>query len=136
MNLRNKRIFIIEDNPSNLAVAKLILEPHGVVMWFDRWGKDIQERLREFSPVDLILLDLMFPDGLDGFTLYDQIRQVPGLEETPVVALTASDPTEAMIKAQKKGFKGYIAKPLDYDEFPKQIKAILGGEEVWQAYSF
>lgn len=131
MNLKGKRIFIIEDKPDNYIVIKLILEPYEVEVWFDRWGKHVMERLREFVPVDLILLDLMFPDGISGFDLFDQIRADPLFASVPIVAVSASTPSEVIPRVRQKGFAGFIAKPVDDDLLPGQIDRILGGQPVW-----
>jgi two-component system cell cycle response regulator DivK len=35
------------------------------------------------------------------------------------------------VRARAAGFDGFIGKPLDFDRFPHQIRAILRGEPVW-----
>jgi len=129
--LAGKRIFIIEDNPNNFAITKTLLERHGAEVWFDRYGDHVLERLENFAPVDLILLDLMFPDGITGYDLYDLIRSVPTLAEVPIVAVSASDPSEAIPKTRNQGFAGFIAKPVSYELFVKQVMEILENKETW-----
>jgi two-component system cell cycle response regulator DivK len=122
----------VEDNPANIATMQLILERQGATVWFDRWGDLMLQRLQAFAPVDLILLDLMFPNNVTGYAVFDQIRQLEGFNKIPVVAVSASDPAESIPRTQAKGFAGYIAKPVDFDNFPEQLKAILNGDEdIW-----
>lgn len=131
MNLKDKRIFVIEDKPDNYAIIKLMLEPYEVVVWFDRWGRDTIERLGKFMPVDLILLDLMFPGDLTGYQLFRQIREHDEFDAIPIVAVSASDPTTAIAKTRACGFAGFIPKPLDDERFPQQIDQILNGAGIW-----
>lgn len=131
MNIRNKRIFVIDDQPDNIAIMKLLLEQHGAVIWFDRWGKLIESRLMDFAPVDLILLDLMYPDGLSGYDLFTQIRAMTGMETVPIAAVSASNPNEGIVRSRDVGLNGFIAKPIDFDRFPKQVEALINGEKIW-----
>jgi two-component system cell cycle response regulator DivK len=133
MLLQGKRIFIVEDKPANLAVMKTILEGHAAVVRYDRWTLEIISRMRDFMPVDLILMDLMFPNKVTGYDLFDQIRAVPEFALIPIVAVSASEPAEAIPLTQAKGFAGFIAKPIDYDRFPQQVAYILNQESIWVA---
>ncbi len=132
MNLLNdKRIFIVEDNLANRAIEQMILERNGAKTAIERYGTTTIERLKAFAPVDIIIMDLMLPDGVSGFDVTDQIRQLPEFSQTPVVAVSAADPAESMPRAKAKGFSGFISKPIDFDRFPQQIARILGGEKLW-----
>jgi CheY-like chemotaxis protein len=129
--LKNKRIFIIEDNVTNLVITQMLLETHGARTAVERWGQDMVERMRRFAPIDLIILDLMFPGGITGYDIFDAIRQHNEFDKIPVVAVSASDPSFAIPKTQEKGFDGFIGKPIDFNLFPHQILKILEGEKVW-----
>lgn len=131
--LKDKRFFIIEDKPNNFAIAKTLLEQQGGVVAFDRYGDQTLQRLRQFGAVDLILLDLMFPNNLTGYDLFDMIRALPEYAQTPVLAVSASDPAVAIPKTQAKGFAGFIAKPISYEHFARQIAQVLNHESVWLA---
>lgn len=131
MTVWDKRIFIVEDNPNNLVAARVMLERHGAVVGFDRWGINLLPRLTDFGRVDLILLDLMFPNNVDGLALYDQIRAQPAWETVPIAALSARDPLEMIPVCRAKGFSGFIPKPLDYDRFVSQIGLLVAGEPLW-----
>jgi CheY-like chemotaxis protein len=131
MNLANKRIFMVEDNLSNKAIAQLLLEREGARVQTDRWGVDAVERLRRLLPLDIILLDLMFPGLVTGYDIFRRIREVPELDRIPVVAVSASDAPVAIATTRKMGFAGFIGKPLDFTLFPMQIQQIIEGESVW-----
>lgn len=129
--LENKRVFIVEDNLANRAIEQMILERNGAVTAIERYGTTTLERLKAFAPVDIIIMDLMLPNGVSGFDITDEIRTMPEFKQIPVVAVSATDPAEAMPKAMAKGFSGFISKPIDFDQFPAQIARILKGEKIW-----
>jgi two-component system, cell cycle response regulator DivK len=131
MLLKNKRIFIVEDNLENRAIAQIMLEYEGAKTAIDRWGVDTVARLRAFAPVDLILLDLMFPYEVSGYDVFDQIRAEDDLKAIPIVAVSAADPSQAIPKTQSKGFAGFISKPLDGNTFVPRLLQILNEEFMW-----
>ena len=129
--LKDKRIFIIEDDLSNRVIMQMLLEQAGARVAFERWGKESVAKLEAFAPVDIILLDLMFPQGVTGYDIFDNIRAEEDFNAIPIVAVSASDSSEAIPKTKEKGFRGFIPKPVSYDEFPNQIAKILAGETIW-----
>ena len=133
MILKGKRIFIIEDDLVNKAITQMLLEQEGARTSCDRWGTEAISRLRSFMPVDAILLDLMFPRSVSGFDIFAQIRANPEFDEIPVIAVSAGDTSTALPKAQAFGFSGYIAKPVDYQNFASQVLDIIQGGSVWES---
>jgi CheY-like chemotaxis protein len=131
--LQDKRIFLVEDNLGNRAIMQMILEQHGAKIGFERWGTDTISRLKHFAPIDLILLDLMFPHNITGYEIFDDIRQNQDFHHIPIVAVSASEPAISIPKTQAHGFAGFIPKPIDIDKFPKQIASILRKEPVWDS---
>jgi CheY-like chemotaxis protein len=129
--LAGKRIFIIEDNLANRAIMQLLLEQNGAEIWFERWGLDAIGRLKQFMPVHLVLLDLMFPGGVTGYDVFDRIKADIELQHIPVVAVSAGEPSVAIPKTREKGFSGFIAKPISFEKFPRQIAQVLDNEQVW-----
>ena len=132
MFLMSKRIFIVEDNLANRAIMQMALEFEGAKTAVERWGKEFIPLLIKFAPVDVILLDLMFPNNVTGYDIYEQIRSVPEFRTVPIVAVSATDPAVAIPATQSKGFAGFIRKPINQDKFPKQILAIIEGESCWE----
>ena len=131
--LDHARIFIIEDNVANRAIMQLLLEQQGAEISYERWGTTTVQKLMEFMPVDVILMDLMITSKISGYDLFDEIRAIEAFRNVPIVAVSASDPSDAIPRTRAKGFDGFIAKPVDYDQFPKQIARILDDEQVWYA---
>jgi CheY-like chemotaxis protein len=133
MLLKGKRIFITEDNITNRSVMQLLLEREGAIVNFERWGRETCERLNHFAPVDIILLDLMFPDGITGLEIFDQIRAIPEFVNIPIVAVSAKDRDIAMLETKAKGFQGFIPKPINRLTFPQQIADAIQGKTIWSS---
>jgi two-component system cell cycle response regulator DivK len=124
-------VLVIEDDPSNLMVVTDLLRLVGVRYINSRASGWQGIKLAESLPrLDLILLDIQLPRE-DGYTILQQIRVHPKLQETRVVAVTANVMPQDEARARAAGFDGFIGKPLDFDRFPLQIQGLLQGEEVW-----
>lgn len=123
--LQDKRIFIIEDRADVRAVYEAMLKRHVKELGFDLWGVQSLKFLKEFGVPDILLLDLMLPNGVSGFDVYDQIRQLPQYANMPVVAVSASEPATILKKLKAKNFSGLITKPFDIVTFPRKIAEVM-----------
>jgi CheY-like chemotaxis protein len=133
MLLKNKLIFVVEDNPRNRAIFTLTLKLSGAVVKFDIWGRDALYHLKGMGHVDVIILDLMLFSGISGYDVFDEIRALPQFAAVPILAVSAADPAIALPKTRAKGFAGFIAKPIDDTLFPQQVAKVIAGEQVWYA---
>jgi CheY-like chemotaxis protein len=131
MYLQNKRIFIVEDNAGTRALIQLLLEQQGAQVIFAEGGTNIITILKDSSPLDMIILDLMLWDGITGHNLNDEIRTLPDFKHVPIVAVSAADPESAIPETKARGFTGFIGKPIEYNLFPQQLAQILDNQEVW-----
>jgi len=131
MLLNRKRIFIVEDNAGNLAIMQTILDQHGAKVFFERWGRNTCDRLRAVLPIDLILLDLMLPDGVTGYQVFDTIQLLPDLAHIPVVLVSAADVDAERETAMRKGLRGFISKPIRVTTFARFVVDAIEGNQVW-----
>jgi len=129
--LKNKKIFIIEDDNANLAVIKTILELNGAKVQVERWGNNVIHQLHAFAIVDVILLDLMFPRGITGYDIFDEIKAVSDFQKIPIIAVSATNKDVAIPICKSKGFAGFLSKPINYDKFSSQIANIIEGNPIW-----
>lgn len=124
-------VLVVEDNVSNFVLIARLLAFMGIQKceWKTTgWG--VVEFANTMPRVDLVLMDLRLPHD-DGYEALRQIRADDRLRDTRVVVVTAQGSTAELQKAKAAGFDGFIAKPLDADKFPEQIRKILDGEAVW-----
>lgn len=70
---------------------------------------------------DLLLLDLMLPDG-DGLTLLSEVRASPELTDLPVVVLTSSHDEETRNRCRALGVDDFICKPVAVDQFLRVVR--------------
>ncbi|MEL6148000.1 MAG: response regulator [Chloroflexota bacterium] len=131
MRLQNKRIFLVEDNIGNQMITRTLLESHGAVMGVHRSGKDVIPHLRNFLPVDLIILDLMLREGVTGYDVFTSIRDRRDFDGVPIIAMSVMDRSDAVPLARRRGFAGYISKPINFQVFPQQIASIIDGQAIW-----
>jgi len=83
-------------------------------------------RLAQETRPDLILMDINMP-GLDGYAAATKIKGLPGLTDTPIIAVTANVVEGDRERALTAGCDGYLPKPIDVDALPDQINEFLGG---------
>ena len=131
LTLKDKRIFMVEDHAGNMVVMLTLLQGQGATLAHDRWGRETLQKLTDFAPVDIILLDLMVSEQISGYDIFDEIRTQPEFDAVPIIAVSASEPSASISKTRSKGFSGFIAKPIDIDRFPQQLVQVLSGEPVW-----
>ena len=129
-SLKGKRIFIVEDSAKNRAVYQMILGFTGADIKYDHWGTETLLSLQTFKP-DIIIMDLMLPEGISGFDIFAEIRRHPEYEQVPIVAISAADPNASVPKCHTLGFAGFIAKPIETELLPDQLRRLLAGEQVW-----
>jgi CheY-like chemotaxis protein len=112
-------ILIVDDNPQNLKLAKVILtaERYEVRTAID--GEDALRILETFTP-RLILMDLQLP-RMDGLELTRRLKADPARREIIIIALTAYAMKGDDQKAFAAGCDGYISKPIDIDALPRVV---------------
>ena len=104
-----KTIAVVEDNPDNRLLVRVILEPFYIIVEYET-GFAALEGLRRQKP-DLVLLDVSLP-GMDGTEVLRQIRADNSLRQLPVIALTAHAMAGDRQKYVATGFDDYISKPI------------------------
>lgn len=129
--LKGKRILVVEDNVTNMAVFATTLKRLGALVIQDAWNSGTVDMLKKRLPIDLIILDLMLRRDASGYDLFDALQQDPELKDIPVVAVSSLDPETEIPKAQERGMAGFISKPININKFPQQLAQVLAGEKVW-----
>ncbi|RPI29992.1 MAG: response regulator [Chloroflexota bacterium] len=128
---KDATVLVVEDNVSNFVLIARMLGYMGIHCEWKTSGYEVVEYADTLPRLDLILMDIRLPYE-DGYGALRKIRASPALKDTLVVAVTAEASVEQINKARTAGFDGFLAKPLDMDRFPEQIRRILSGEAVWE----
>lgn len=114
------RILLIEDDPTlGAAIRDQIAGDGQSVDWVTRL--DAARSALQAAGFDLILLDLMLPDG-SGIPYLKSLRA--GGDRTPVIILTALDQVSERIAGLNAGADDYLVKPFDLDELSARIGSV------------
>ena len=116
-------ILIVDDNPSNVKLARLLLTNAGFDVRTASDSKEALDVLASFSP-RLILMDIQLP-GMDGLKLTRHLREHPVTRDAIIVAVTAYAMRGDEEKATAAGCNGYMCKPIDTRTFVSQIRQYL-----------
>jgi two-component system phosphate regulon response regulator PhoB len=117
-------ILLVEDDPDQMALAELRLTMAGYqVRSVDR-ARALSRYLREKARPDLLLLDVMLPDG-NGFDILAQLRGRPEFATLPIVLLTVKAELVHIRNGLALGADGYITKPYSKNQLSEVIGRVL-----------
>ena len=125
-------IIVVDDDTANLQVAGHILSKNKMRVTALRSGKALIDYLAKSDAMpDLILLDIKMPE-MDGFETLESLRRwekTAGMEEIPVIFLTADEETETETHGFEVGVSDFIRKPFDPDVLLRRIGNIVTKQE-------
>ena len=115
------RFLLIEDNQTlaNAVIERLSLDSHIVDHAADLMTAWDYTATADY---DLILLDIMLPDG-DGRSFLEQHRLAKS--QTPVIVLTARSEVSDRVGILDLGADDYMVKPIDFSELEARCRAVL-----------
>jgi CheY-like chemotaxis protein len=117
-------ILLVEDDPDQLALGQLRLTMAGYQVQSVELAKELSRYLRERPRPDLLLLDVMLPDG-NGFDILAQLRGRPEFSTLPIVLLTAKAELVDIRNGLALGADGYITKPYSKNLLAEVIGRVL-----------
>ena len=120
----SNKILIVDDKEENLKVAQTLLELVGYKTKSAINGVEAIDQFKKWKP-DLILMDIRMPI-MNGYEASKIIKSLPGGENIPIIALTASTFDENAKTMELVGIKGYIHKPFRENELFGIIAETLG----------
>jgi CheY-like chemotaxis protein len=118
--MKNKTILLIDDNELNRKLVEAILRTSGFRIIEAEDAERGIEMARESKP-DFILMDIRLP-GMDGWAATRIIKSDPGLQDIPVVALTAAAYEDVKPEAVEAGCVGIITKPFSASSLIEMIE--------------
>jgi DNA-binding response OmpR family regulator len=123
-----KRVVHIDDEPDIREIVNMSLALVGglEVIQFPS-GEAALPELEAVAP-ELILLDVMMPN-MDGEETYRRIRQMPSLESTPIVFMTAKASSTDLSHLRELGALDVLIKPFDPMSLADQVKTIYRSAE-------
>jgi two-component system, cell cycle response regulator DivK len=118
-------VLIIEDNERNRRLARDILS-HAGFETLEAGSAEAGLELAAAHCPGVVLMDVQLP-GIDGVQALQRLRSDPATAGIPVIAVTAFAMKADRERFLAVGFDGYVEKPLDIREFPRQVAAALAG---------
>lgn len=112
---------IAEDQPQVVRLVTEVLRAVGYDVIVADSGETAIEMTAMEQPA-LLLLDIMFPQGLDGFEACRRIRE---FSDVPVIMLTAKAKEEDKLRGFDAGADDYLTKPFSAKELVARVRAVL-----------
>jgi PAS domain S-box-containing protein len=123
--LRGIRVLLVDDEPDNLDLLKIILTQEGAIATAVATGKEALE-IASTNSFDLLISDIGMPE-INGYQLLQQLRALSSQANNSIIAiaLTAFAQREDEEKALSTGFQAYFSKPFDLVELVDAIAKLL-----------
>jgi len=123
MENKDTIILLVDDEADILEFLGYNLAREGFQILKAGNGQKALELVSEFKP-HLIILDIMMP-GLDGIETCNQIRRLPGMQNSLIVFLTARGEDYSQIAGFEAGADDYVTKPIKPKVLISRIQALL-----------
>ena len=132
---KKAKILVIDDDPDYLDTTKFFLLDRGYEVVTAASPDEGAKALEESRP-DLVILDIMMPEGIEGFQWVSKIRhhRDESLRGVPIIVASSIHQTTGMRfgrgDSDESGdylpVQAFLEKPLDPDQLAAKIEAILG----------
>ncbi|NQU59516.1 MAG: response regulator [Rhodospirillales bacterium] len=121
--MADKKVMIVEDDMRHMKLFHDVLETQGYDTLRNTNGDGVVEMAREYRP-DLILLDIRLP-YISGLEIIRQFKDAPDLKDIPVIAVTAMANDWDRDEYMRRGFDGFMTKPIAIPNFVRTIAKFL-----------
>lgn len=119
-----RKVLVIEDHPDSREMLETVLKDNGYTVIAAEDGLSGLNIAKAVRP-DVIITNINMPN-LDGMEMIKQVRQIPELQQVPIVVLSAvrTDDPEALIKV---GATAVASKPIELTRFLETLTEALQG---------
>jgi CheY-like chemotaxis protein len=119
------RVLIVDDDPNCRQIVELMLARLGWTLFVAENGAEAVKLAASVQP-DLVLMDILMPQ-LSGLDAVAQMKALPGLDERPVLAITALAFESERQEALRAGFDHVITKPFSRRQLLEGIAKFVPG---------
>ena len=117
-------IVYVEDNPSNIAFMRDLLEEFERVELLTAPTAELGLEIVRARIPDAVIMDINLP-GMSGIEASRQLRQWPETRDIPVIALSAAAMIRDAARVTGAGFYRYLTKPVKVDELTSTLEELL-----------
>ena len=121
-------VLIIDDDPVQRRLAEAMVRRLGFQAQIAENGHDGLNLLRSGENVDVVLLDLVMPGGMDGLSVLAEMRK-SGID-TPVIVQTSNGSIDAVVNAMRAGAVDFVVKPAGAERLQVSIKNALRVDQL------
>ena len=123
IDLKGKKILVVDDNKVNLKVAERLLKNYNVDIKTVDSGEECLTLIKNNETFDLILMDDMMPK-MSGTETFHKLKEIDNFN-IPVIALTANAISGMREKYLNEGFDDYLSKPIQKSELNQILNKYL-----------
>jgi signal transduction histidine kinase len=116
-------ILVVEDTPASLQLLSRLLTDAGYRVREAPNGELALWSAQAQAP-ELVLLDVRMP-GIDGYEVCSRLKRMPGLDEVPVIFLSAHSDTDDKLRGFQVGGVDFISKPFQFEEVNARVQTHL-----------
>ena len=116
---KTKTVLVIDDSDVDRTFAERVLAKRYRVLSASGPREGIEVACRERP--DLILLDYMMPE-MNGSEVCRILKEVHGMEATPVVFLTGLDTPQTVVESLEQGAEAYLTKPIGGRDLIEEVR--------------
>jgi CheY-like chemotaxis protein len=124
--LAGLRLLVVEDNANNRQVAQELLMAEGAEVVLAENGEQGVRAVFDSRPTfDAVLMDLQMP-VMDGYTATARIRERPGFEALPIIAMTANAMATDRQACLDAGMSSHVGKPFELADLVSALRHHTG----------
>jgi eukaryotic-like serine/threonine-protein kinase len=116
-----ERILLVDDNAANLQVLVKTLGDLGHQLYVAKNGERALAIAQSAKPT-IVMLDIMMPDGLDGYEVCRLLKENPATRDAAVIFLSALDDVEEKVKGLGLGAVDFVTKPFQAREIVARVR--------------
>ena len=131
MTSMHKKIIIVEDQPAVADLFEEMLGMDGYLVIKIHSSTGALSVIRAENP-DVVLLDIMMPD-VSGLEVLRFLQREPGLQQIPVVIVSAKTLPEDIRTGLEAGATVYLTKPVDVNKLRETVAQVIRATEKLDA---
>jgi twitching motility two-component system response regulator PilH len=122
-----KTILIVDDDPDLVLATRLVLESEGYQVEEAATGEEGLNKMKADTP-DLVLMDVMMANPLDGYYTTQEMTDDPDLSRVPILmvtSITTSQYADRFPTDQHLNIREFITKPIEPEALLSKIQRYM-----------
>lgn len=121
--MNRQSILLVEDEAQQREMLQLVLESEGYNVVGAETAEEALQHLSSNKP-NMLITDVKLP-GIDGFTLFDEVRKSNDIRQFPIIFITAYNDSKSAEHMKQFGASAYVTKPYNLEDLLKLVKELL-----------